>query len=109
MTNPNEESPRFPLLEQLSRLRGLPLLATYRTRDVAALFGVKNRAISDRVADGRLQARDLPGRARHLPQDIECLLEASAQRRDVPEAQPLPTDAKPLRRTRNGVRTRVSA
>src|SRR5215472_6467901 len=103
MSNPDHEPSRFPLLEQISRLRGLPLLATYRTRDVAALFGVKNRAISDRVADGRLQARDLPGRARHLPQDIERLLEGSAQRRDVPEAQSLATNAKSLRRTRNGV------
>jgi len=109
MSGPIEECPRFPLLEQLSRLRGLPLLPMYKTRDVAALFGVSPRAISDWVADGRLQARDLPGRNRFLPQDIEQLLATSLQRPEVPEAEPLRVDVRPRKRTRNGLRARRSA
>ena len=109
MSGPIEECPRFPLLEQLSRQRGLPLLPMYKTRDVAALFGVKPRAISDRIADGRLQARDLPGRYRFLPRDIEDLLAAGGQRHEVPEAEPLPADVKARQRTPNGLRPRRSA
>jgi hypothetical protein len=108
MTNPDDEFSRLPLLAQLSRRRGLPLLPIYRTRDVAALFGVKNRAIRDRVADGDLQDRDLPGRARFFPEDLERFLEASAQTRDAPEAQPPGADAKPSGRRRDGFRARRS-
>jgi excisionase family DNA binding protein len=109
MNNPNEESPSFPLLEQVSRLRGLPLLPMYKTRDVAALFGVSPRTIYDWIRDGRLPARDLPGRYRFLPQDIEDLLAASGQRHEVPEAEPLPAGVKARQRTPNGLRARRSA
>ena len=109
MSGPIEECPRFPLLEQLSRLRGLPLLPMYKTRDVAALFGVSPRTIYDWIRDGRLTARDLPGRYRFLPQDIEHLLAASLQRPEVPEAEPLPADVKARQRTPNGLRPRRSA
>jgi hypothetical protein len=78
----------------------------YKTRDVAALFGVRPRAISDWVADGRLRARDLPGRNRFLPQDIEQFLAASVQRPDVPEAEPLPAGVKARQLTPNGLRAR---
>jgi hypothetical protein len=101
MINQDDEPLRFPLLEALSKLRGLPLLSAYRTRDVAALFGVSPRAISDRVADGRLQARDLPGRFRHLPQDIEQLLATSVKRHQPLGSEPLPPDLTTRRRRRN--------
>jgi Helix-turn-helix domain len=97
MSPPNEESPRFPLLEQLSRARGLALLPTYKIPDVALLFGVSRRTICDWIADGRLLARELPGRGRFLPQDLEHFLASSVRRPKPPPSEPPP--ANPKRRT----------
>jgi transposase len=59
---------------------GNPLQPTYSNRDVATLFGVSIRAIQDRVASGQLTARDLPGRAKFLPVDLEEFLQHSKKR-----------------------------
>ena len=64
----------YPLLEQILALRGLALQPTYTNRDVAAIFGVSIRAIQDRIQRGSLIPRDLPGRAKFLPQDLEEFL-----------------------------------
>lgn len=68
---------RYPLLQELLDLKSLPLQATYSNRDLAQIFGVSVRAIQNRVATGQIAARDLPGRAKFLPQDIEAFLSAS--------------------------------
>jgi hypothetical protein len=72
---------RFPFLEDFLRIKGLLLQATYTNGDVAALFGVSARAIQNRVTTGQLPDRDLPGRAKFLPADLENLLSASKKRR----------------------------
>lgn len=71
----------YPLLEQFLAIKGLPLRPTYTIQDVASLFSVSARAIHDRVASGQLLARDLPGRAKFLPVDLEEFLQQSARKR----------------------------
>jgi excisionase family DNA binding protein len=73
---PSEVS-RYALLEQIIRIRKMRLLPTYTTQDVAKLFGVSPRAVLDWISKGRLVARDLPGRGRFLPSDLESFLENS--------------------------------
>jgi hypothetical protein len=51
----------------------------YRNRDVAEIFEVCVRVIQNRIASGRLKARDLPGRWRFFPQDLEDYLGASGK------------------------------
>lgn len=79
MTTPS--SPRYALLEEILSLRNLHLQATFSIRDVATIFGVSPRAIQNRVASGQLPVRDLPGRAKFLPQDLEEFLLASKRPR----------------------------
>jgi transposase len=71
---------RYPLLEPLLAQKGLPLRGTYTIRDVAAMFGVSVRAIQERVRIGQLRARDLPGRARFLSEDLEAFLQSSQRK-----------------------------
>ena len=80
MINQNP-APKYPLLEELLALRQMVLKPTYTIRDVAELFGVSTRAIQSRVASGQLDSRDLPGRARFLPTDLEAFLQNSNRRR----------------------------
>jgi hypothetical protein len=61
----------YPLLMALLRDQALPFLPFYSTADVARIYGVCPRSILYRVAAGKLVARDLPGKAKHLPQDLE--------------------------------------
>jgi hypothetical protein len=81
--NRNVEQPfglpttRYPLLEQILAIQGLRLQPTYTTKDVAKIFNVCARAIQNRISSGQLIARDLPGRAKFLPQDLEDFLKAS--------------------------------
>ena len=79
MPSPTNESSRYPLLEPLLRQRGLQLLAIYKIGDTALVFGVSRRTVHDWIADGRLRARDLPGRGRFLPQDLEDFLGSKPQ------------------------------
>jgi hypothetical protein len=101
MDAPIEETSRYPLLEQLSRQRGLPLLPIYKIRDAALLFGISSRTVHDWIADGRLLARDLPGRGRFLPQDLEDFLVASVRRRDESKSEPQSVHARPQKRRRH--------
>jgi Helix-turn-helix domain len=55
----------------------MPLRPMYTIRDVAALFGVSVRAIQTRVTSGQLPSRNLPGRAKFLPADLEQFLRES--------------------------------
>jgi hypothetical protein len=66
-----------PLLRSLLRDRGLPYQALYTTADVARIFVVSQRAILYLIASGKLPARDMPGRARFMPQDLEDYLKNS--------------------------------
>ena len=77
MTTNNSDSRRYRLLEEILKLKGLSLQATYSNKDLARIFEVSIRAIQNRVASGQLIPRNLPGRARYLTQDLEDFLLAS--------------------------------
>jgi hypothetical protein len=59
----------------------------WKLRDVAQLFDCSVRSIQDRVYDGELKERDLPGGAKFLDGDLEEFLRNSVRKpRDLPEA-----------------------
>ena len=68
---------QLPTSPQLAMDRGLPYQALYTTADAARIFLVTPRAILYLIASGKLVGRDLPGRARFLPQDLEDYLRNS--------------------------------
>jgi hypothetical protein len=67
----SQQPPKYPLLEEVLALRQMILQPMYTIRDAAKLFGVSVRSIQTRVASGQLASRDLPGRAKFLPFDLE--------------------------------------
>lgn len=74
-------SVKYPLLQELLALKGRELQATYKIRELAEIFNVSPRAIQTRVALGQIASRDLPGRARFLPEDLEVFLAASLKKK----------------------------
>jgi hypothetical protein len=81
----SSETTKYPLLEEILSSKEQPLQPMYTIRDIARLFSVSVRAIQNRVSSGQLPARDLPGRARLLSQDLEIFLSTrkrKAARRD---------------------------
>ena len=76
----NSDTTKYPMLEEMLANRNLPFKATYSLRDFAALFEVSVRAIQDRVARGQIRLRDLPGRGKLLPADIEEYLVKSLKK-----------------------------
>ena len=68
---------KYPLLAEVLALRQQPFQPFYSGSDVAALFGVTARSIQSRVSAGQLTKRDLPGRAKFLPGDLEEFLQKS--------------------------------
>lgn len=80
---------KYPLLQELLDIKNLPLQATYSIRDLAQIFNVSARAIQSRVAGGQISARDLPGRAKFLPEDLELFLSGSKKRAESRRATPL--------------------
>ena len=81
MPNDTPKPAKCPLLETILAQRGLPLKALYTIHDAAGLFDVSVRAIQERVKLGKLNARNLPGRARFLSVDLEEFLVASSRTR----------------------------
>jgi hypothetical protein len=75
--SPHTSPDKCPLLRSLLLAKGLEDKGIWTINDVAALFEVGKRAIYDWIADGKLTARDLPGRGKFLSQDIEMLLRNS--------------------------------
>jgi hypothetical protein len=74
------EEPKYPFLEEILTIKECSLQPMYSNRDVAELFEVSIRAIQDRVATGQLTSRNLPGRAKFLPMDLEEFLRNSRRR-----------------------------
>jgi hypothetical protein len=72
MSNPIPQ--QYPHLEEILRIQNRAIKPMYSTRDVADIFHVSPRSIQNRIAAGQLVPRDLPGRAKFLPQDIEDFL-----------------------------------
>lgn len=73
--------PHFELLSEILALKELPLRSTYSTAQAAEVFGVSKRALQNWMAQDKLPARDLPGRARFLPSDLEACLQNSLRKR----------------------------
>lgn len=71
---PEVNTGKYPMLESILAIRGLRLQPMYTNADVAAIFEVCVRAIQNWISSGRLAARDLPGRWKFLPQDLEDFL-----------------------------------
>jgi hypothetical protein len=71
---------RYPLLEALLAQKGLPLKGIWTLRDAAMIFEAAVRTTQDWIRDGKLIARDLPGRGRFLSEDLEAFLQNSVQR-----------------------------
>jgi len=69
----------YPLLEALLAAKRLALQGTYSYRDAAEIFDCSVRALQQRIRDGRLTARDLPGRKKFLPHDLEEFLRNSVK------------------------------
>jgi hypothetical protein len=79
-TMTSSSTTKYPLLQEILAIKNLSLQATYTVRNLALIFGVSPRAIQQRVADGQITSRDLPGRARFLSEDIEEFLAASKKK-----------------------------
>ena len=71
--------PRYPLLEAMLHIKGLPLQAMYSNADVAFLFETSLRTVQKRSAEGLIRSRKLIGRARFLPIDLEEFLAGSGE------------------------------
>ena len=95
----DSEAPRFPLLEEMLRIKRMPLKAGFTNGDLARLFGVSGRAICARVQSGQLTSRNLPGRAKFLPSDVEEFLRNSKRnprRKDGEEPKQNSKEAPPI-------------
>ena len=73
----NPQSSKYPLLERILFIQKKPLQPMYSNRDVAQIFTVCVRAIQNWISTGRLVPRDLPGRWKFFPQDLEDFLRNS--------------------------------
>jgi hypothetical protein len=80
MTNSPGKVTLYPLLEPLLSQKGLCLKGIYTVRDAASIFDVSVRTIQDWMLDGKLIARDLPGRGRFLSEDLERFLQNSVRK-----------------------------
>ena len=74
---------KLPLLEALVARWGLSALPIYTNRDVAELFKTSVRTIQDWITDGKMTPRNLPGRGRFLPEDLEAFLENSSNNQPI--------------------------
>jgi Helix-turn-helix domain len=71
------ETNKYPMLEAILAIQDMPLKPMYSNRDVAGIFKVCVRAIQNWISVGRLVPRDLPGRWKFFPQDLEDFLRQS--------------------------------
>jgi len=90
MNNQEPKAIRYPLLEALVAQQGLKMKGIWSLRDTAQLFPtrlpekhVSVRTIQSWIKEGKLVRRDLPGRGRFLPQDLETFLQDSIRRGDT--------------------------
>jgi hypothetical protein len=73
----DSDAPKYPLLAAILAIQNVPLKPMYTNRDVAQIFEVCVRVIQNRISAGRLTPRDLPGRWKFFPQDLEDFLRKS--------------------------------
>jgi hypothetical protein len=72
---------RYPHLSSYLELKGMPLKAAYTVHEVGTMFEVSARTIQTWICMCRLSQRNVPGRAKIFPADLEALLAASERRR----------------------------
>jgi hypothetical protein len=77
MRDPAPKTVAYPLLEALLGEKSLPLKGTYTYRDAAAIFDCSVRALQERIRNGKLRKRNLPGRGKFLSIDLEDFLRNS--------------------------------
>ena len=77
----DSETAKYPLLEAILAIQNLPLQPMYTNKDISAIFKVCVRAIQNWISAGRLTPRDLPGRWKFFPQDLEDFLQKSTRER----------------------------
>jgi hypothetical protein len=73
----NLEAAQYPMLKAILSIQELPLQPMYSNRDVAKIFKVCVRAIQNWISAGHLTPRNLPGRWKFFPQDLEDFLRNS--------------------------------
>jgi len=73
----SENTAKYPLLEAILAIQNLPLQPMYTNKDVGKIFKVCVRAIQNWITSGRLTPRNLPGRWKFFPQDLEDFLKSS--------------------------------
>lgn len=74
-------APKYPQLESLLSEKGLSLKGTYGYPDLQEIFGCSKRALQGYVHDGKLNYRNLPGRAHWLSGDLEDFLRDSLKKK----------------------------
>jgi hypothetical protein len=79
MAASNSEKAKYPMLEAILAIKNQPLQPMYTTVGFAELFGISARSIQNWLTNGKLTARNLPGRWRFLAEDIEDFLQASQE------------------------------
>jgi hypothetical protein len=67
----------YPHLSSYLELKGMPLKAAYTVLEVGTMFEVNVRTIQTWIFMRRLNQRNVPGRAKIFPADLEALLAAS--------------------------------
>jgi hypothetical protein len=77
----NSDTAKYPMLESILAIQGLPLQPMYTNRDLGKIFNVCVRAIQNWIRAGRLTPRALPGRWKFFPQDLEDFLRKSQKER----------------------------
>jgi excisionase family DNA binding protein len=75
--------PKYPLLEEILRIQGRPLKATYTNPEAAEVLEVDMRTIQKHVKDGTLPSHKMMGGKNFLASDLEQYLQQS--RRPTPE------------------------
>jgi hypothetical protein len=80
MSNPENESRRYPLLESLLEQKHLPMKGIFTYHDLAKMLDAGVRTVQVWCKDKKIVVRDLPARGRFLAQDIEEFLERSVRR-----------------------------
>jgi excisionase family DNA binding protein len=73
---------RYPRLSEILQYRELHFQPMYTVTETAAIFGVNRRTVLKMIAAGRIQPRDLPGRARFLAADLEAYLNNRSNNHD---------------------------
>jgi transposase len=80
MSDQPQPSTMYPLLQAIVAARGMTLKAIYTNRDAAEIFAVSVRTVQDWIREEKLTCRDLPGRGRHLAEDLETFLQQSKRK-----------------------------